>query len=74
MRKVPTPIPVRKRYYSLAETAGWASLGGSTVLRWVKLGKFPQPVRLGPNRVAWDVADLEKWAEARVPAGPDRAA
>jgi predicted DNA-binding transcriptional regulator AlpA len=37
----------------------------STVIRWVALGEFPAPVRLPGRRVAWRLADVVAWAEAR---------
>jgi len=33
----------------------------ATIYRWVKLGKFPQPVRLGANMVRWKASDIEVW-------------
>lgn len=30
----------------------------STLWRWVRNGTWPQPVRLGPNCVAWRVGDI----------------
>ena len=33
----------------------------ATIWRWVKLGAFPQPVRLGPQVTAWRMEDVERW-------------
>ena len=33
----------------------------ATIWRWVKLGVFPQPVRLGPQVTAWRMQDIEHW-------------
>lgn len=33
----------------------------ATIWRWVKLGEFPQPVRLGPQVTAWRMHDIEQW-------------
>ena len=33
----------------------------ATIWRWVKLGSFPQPVRLGPQVTAWRMEDIERW-------------
>ena len=30
----------------------------STWWEWVRTGKAPQPVKLGPNMTAWDVQDI----------------
>lgn len=54
-----------RRYLSLLETAEWAGVSRSTVLRWSAVGVFPAKVRLGPGRVAWDLQELERWARSR---------
>ncbi len=33
----------------------------ATIWRWVKLGEFPKPVRLGPQVTAWRMEDVERW-------------
>ncbi|MET4101681.1 putative DNA-binding transcriptional regulator AlpA [Roseovarius sp. MBR-78] len=33
-------------------------------------GDFPARVRIGPNRVAWRLRDLEEWIDASSPAPP----
>lgn len=33
----------------------------ATIWRWVKLGEFPKPVRLGPQVTAWRMQDIEHW-------------
>lgn len=33
----------------------------NTLWRWVREGRFPQPVRLGQNITAWRLADVEAW-------------
>ena len=36
------------------------------ILRMEKQGRFPRRVQLGPNRVAWLLAEIETWIAARV--------
>jgi prophage regulatory protein len=38
-------------------------IGRTTLWRLVREGKFPKPVRIGPNSVAWRELDYESWAE-----------
>lgn len=38
----------------------------STILRGVKAGTFPAPIRIGPNAVAWDSGEVLKWQLARI--------
>ena len=54
-----------RRFLSLPETALWVGVSKSTVLRWAEAGLFPPKVRLGPNRISWDLHALERWAEER---------
>ncbi len=35
------------------------------IRRLVKAGKFPQPIKLGENRVVFDSAEIEKWLKAK---------
>jgi len=37
----------------------------ATLWRWVKSGKFPAPVKLGPMITAWAVADVRDWLESQ---------
>lgn len=40
-------------------------LSRSTIYANVKAGTFPPPVRIGARAVAWRLADVEAWLEAR---------
>ena len=42
-------------------------LGRSTIYRWMTEGRFPKPVHLGGNIVAWAEVDIEYWIAARLP-------
>lgn len=33
----------------------------STIRRWIAAGDFPQPIKLGPRRVAWRESDVSAW-------------
>ena len=36
-------------------------LSRTTLYRWVQEGRFPRPVSLGPNTVAWRESELDRW-------------
>ena len=36
------------------------------ILRLEKMGKFPKRVRVGENRVAWLLTEVERWIAVRV--------
>lgn len=40
----------------------------STIWGWVKNGTFPKPIKLSANCTAWDAAQVEAWAQARIAA------
>lgn len=35
----------------------------STVWQWVKIGKFPQPIKLSGNVTVWRNSDIHDWLE-----------
>jgi prophage regulatory protein len=39
------------------------SLDITTIYRKMSAGKFPQPVRVGPRRVAWRMSDIVQWQQ-----------
>jgi prophage regulatory protein len=43
----------------------------TTLWRWVHDGHLPRPVKLGPNTVAWESAQVDAWLAARARAGED---
>jgi prophage regulatory protein len=36
-----------------------------TVVRWIKQGTFPAPVKIGPRRIAWRTRDIDVWLSNR---------
>ena len=44
--------------------AAWRGVSAPTIWRWVKSGRLPAPVKLGPNTTAWRVGDLRACAAA----------
>lgn len=36
-------------------------LSRSEIYRRIESGRFPRPVRLGDNAVAWRLSDLQRW-------------
>jgi prophage regulatory protein len=44
-----------------------------TLSRWVKAGRFPRPLRLGKNSVAWRFSDVEQWLNACAEKAPRKA-
>lgn len=42
-------------------TVGRYPVGPGTIWRWVAQGKFPAPVKLGPQTTAWPADALDAW-------------
>jgi prophage regulatory protein len=40
-------------------------LSRSTIYRLVDSGKFPAPIKLSPQTIAWVESEVETWLEAR---------
>lgn len=38
-------------------------VGRSTLWAWVREGKFPKPVKIGPMTTAWRASDVRVWTE-----------
>jgi prophage regulatory protein len=53
---------------TIAEVAGRVSLSRSEIYRRMKLGVFPQRVRLGPKRIAFLESEIDAWMEERIQA------
>ena len=51
------------KYYRVSELSELLSIGKSTLWKWVKDGKFPQPIRLSARMTLWSAADIHKWLE-----------
>lgn len=45
-------------------------VGRSTLWLWVREGRFPKPIKLGPMTTAWRASEVSAWLEA---AGRDAA-
>ena len=37
----------------------------ATLWRWVKVGRFVSPVKLGDNVTAWKIEEVRAWLDAR---------
>ena len=57
------------RFIRLPELITMLSVSKPTIWRWVSIGKFPKPVKLGERTSAWSVADVEQWITQRQQGG-----
>jgi len=41
------------------------NIGRSSVWRWLKEGKLPNPTRFGSGTTRWRLSDIEKWEDEK---------
>jgi len=55
-----------QRVFAIDELAPFTGTSvKSTIWRWVRDGLFPEPVRVGHEKIVWLESDLEKWQQAQ---------
>lgn len=59
---------VPRLFYTTAEVCECLGVHRLTLTKWRKRGYFPEPRKLGPQRIGWLVSDLNHWAHTRPPA------
>ena len=47
--------------FNISDVCRITDLSKPTIYRLMNEGKFPRPLRLSPQRVAWRMADIENW-------------
>jgi prophage regulatory protein len=52
------PMDAMLTYHDVQRITG---LSRSTIIRLVKSGKFPTPLKIGDRAVAWDPEQIENW-------------
>lgn len=61
---------IQPAFYREADVLALVGCSKATLWRWRRAGRFPAPVELGPNTLAWRREDIEDWIASR-PAAPD---
>ena len=49
------------QYILKKELASRLRVSTSTIERWVAYNNIPKPIRLGPNRIVWDIDEIKRW-------------
>lgn len=60
-----TQMLLMKKFVRPQELAEMIGVCRHTIYQWVRTGKFPEPVKLGPRASAWRVEDIERWIAER---------
>ncbi len=53
------------RMLRVTEVAALLQLHPMTIWDWTKHGKFPRPLRLGPQTVVWKASEVQAWLDAK---------
>ena len=56
---------VTRRLLTRRDVQDLLSISSSTIYAWLKDGRLPEPVMIGPNSPRWDAAALDEWLEAK---------
>jgi prophage regulatory protein len=57
-----------ERLLPIAAVSERTSISRSTIYAMVKEAKFPRPINVSPNRVAWPESGVAAWIAARIAA------
>lgn len=58
----PKPTPKILRLPAVMEMVG---VSKPTVYLWIRQGRFPQPLRIGPKASGWLASELDSWIAER---------
>ena len=56
---------MKQKYFLKKELAIRYKVSVSTIERWVYLKNLPPPIRIGPNRILWDMQEILDWERSR---------
>ena len=54
-----------KKYLLKKELATRYRVSTSTIERWVSSNILPLPMRVGPNRILWDIEEITEWEKCK---------
>jgi len=63
----------KSQFVLVPETVTMTACPRSTILKYSKIGQFPQVIRLLGDRIAFNRADVEAWIESRLDASKEAA-
>ena len=66
MSKSDSQAAIKSPFITLPEAVKATHCPRSTILKYSKLGLFPQVIRLLGDRIAFNRADVQNWIDSRV--------
>jgi len=73
MTKSDSQAAIKSPFITLPEAVEATHCPRSTILKYSRLGLFPQVIRLLGDRIAFNRADVEAWIETRLDASKEAA-
>ncbi len=61
-----TQIPTSNRLLRRPEVELKTGLSRASLYAAIRAGTFPEPISIGPNRVAWLEAEIDQWINERL--------
>ena len=58
-------MTINNKYFLKKELATRYRVSISTIERWVYDKNLPPPIRIGPNRILWDMQEILDWERSR---------
>jgi len=56
---------VSVKLYTMKEVCGLLKKSRTTLWRWIRSGHFPQPLKIGPNSLAWTEDQVTQWIASK---------
>jgi excisionase family DNA binding protein len=56
----------KSRFLTTGQVCGELGISEETLMRWVKAGRFPAPLRLGLRRHVWLRVELEEFIQLKI--------
>jgi prophage regulatory protein len=53
------------QYYRMKDLVKMLSVSRDTIIRMIKSGNFPQPVRIGKRAIGFDSIEVNDWMQQR---------
>ena len=66
MSKSDSQAAIKSPFITLPEVVKMTNQPRSTILKYSKVGQFPQVIRLLGNRIAFNRAEVQAWIETRL--------
>lgn len=57
---------MRKQLIRIKEVMERTKLGKSTIYKYIKMGMFPKPIKLGTRYAAWVESEIDAWIEGHI--------